>query len=110
VSKINEQFAVALPLRETEFAVKEAVANCGWGVKEQSAGRIVPRIGVGITRNPSKIEVLVTRDSDASTTVALNGKITGMGPIQKGHLSAEVGKLRNAIDVAVYRAENARQQ
>jgi hypothetical protein len=31
-----------------------------------------------------------------------------MGPLQKRHVTAEVGKLRNAIDVAVYRAESAR--
>ena len=56
MSKYDEQFRVLLPLREAEFAVKEAVANCGWGVKDQEPGRIVPRIGVGLTRNPSKIE------------------------------------------------------
>jgi hypothetical protein len=108
MSKYDEQFRVLLPLREAEFAVKEAVANCGWGVKEQEPGRIVPRIGVGLTRNPSKIEVLMSESSEAETTLTLNGKITGMGPLQKRHVTAEVGKLRNAIDVAVYRAESGR--
>jgi hypothetical protein len=104
MSKASDEFRVAMPLQETEFAVKEAVANCGWGVKEQEPGRIVPRIGVGLTRNPSKIEVLISADGDRESLVTLNGKIAGMGPLQKRHLTAEVGKLRNAIDVAVYRA------
>lgn len=107
MSKYSEEFEISLPLREAEFAVKEAVANCGWGVKEQEAGRIVPRIGVGLTRNPSKIEVSLRANGDTQTTVILNGRIAGMGPLQKRHVTAEVGKLRNSIDVAVYRAETA---
>lgn len=75
MSKYSEEFDIALPLREVEFAVKEAVANCGWGVKEQEPGRIVPRIGVGLTRNPSKIEVLMGGDAQGPTTINLNGKI-----------------------------------
>ena len=107
MSQYEDQFQVLLPLREAEFAVKEAVANCGWGVKEQVPGRIVPRIGVGLTRNPSKIEIGMSENGDAETTITLHGKITGMGPLQKRHITAEVGKLRNAIDVAVYHAESA---
>jgi hypothetical protein len=107
VSKYSEKFEIALPLQEAEFAVKEAVANCSWGVKEQGPGRIVPRIGIGLTRNPSKIEVLMS-EAEGQTTIILNGKIAGMGPLQKRHITAEVGKLRNAIDVAVHRAESAR--
>ena len=103
MSKVNEVFAVELSPQEAEFAIKEAVANCGWGIKEQGPGRIVPRIGVGITRNPSKIEALITENGDGAT-VALNGQIAGIGPLQKRHITAELGKLRNAIDVAVHRA------
>jgi hypothetical protein len=108
MSKVSDEFHVAMSLQETEFAVKEAVANCGWGVKAQEPGRIVPRIGVGLTRNPSKIEVLISANGDKESLVALNGKIVGVGPLQKRHLTAEVGKLRNAIDVAVHRAEATR--
>ncbi len=104
MSKVSDEFHVAMPLQEAEFAVKEAVANCGWGVKEQEPGRIVPRIGVGLTRNPSTIEVLISAARDNESLVTLNGKIAGMGPLQKRHLTAEVGKLRNAIDVTVHRA------
>ncbi len=104
MSKVSDEFHVAMPLQVAEFAVKEAVASCGWGVKEQEPGRIVPRIGVGLTRNPSTIEVLISAAGDNESLVTLNGKIAGMGPLQKRHLTAEVGKLRNAIDVAVHRA------
>lgn len=104
MSKYSERFSIPMPEQEAEFAVKNAVANCGWGVKSQEPGRLVPRIGIGITRMPSNIEVLMSGDGD-STTVTLNGKIAGLGPLQKRHITAEVGKLHNAIDVAVHRAE-----
>jgi hypothetical protein len=103
MSKHTEEFLVPLSEQEAEFAVKDAVASCGWGVKSQEPGRLVPRIGIGITRMPSSIEVLMRSDG-ASTTVTLNGKISGLGPLQKRHITAEVGKLRNAIDVAAHRA------
>lgn len=103
MSKYSEQFSIPMSEQEAEFAVKDAVANCGWGVKEQEPGRLVPRIGIGITRMPSDIEVLMEGDGDA-TIVTLNGRIAGLGPLQKRHITAEVGKLRNAIDVAVHRA------
>ena len=106
MSKYSEQFSIPLPEQEAEFAVKDAVLSCGWGVKSQEPGRLVPRIGIGITRMPSSIEVLMTGDGD-STTVTLNGKISGLGPLQKRHITAEVGKLRNAIDVAVHRAADS---
>lgn len=79
MSKVSDEFHVAMSLQETEFAVKEAVANCRWGVKAQEPGRIVPRIGVGLTRNPSKIEVLVSANGDKESLVTLSGKIVGMG-------------------------------
>ncbi len=103
MSKYSEQFQVPLPQQEAEAAVKEAVVDCGWGVKEQGPGRLVPRIGMGVIQNPSSIEVLVFGDNQ-STTIALNGSIMGFGPIQKRHITREVGKLRDAISLAVQRA------
>jgi hypothetical protein len=65
------------------------------------ASRIVPKIGVGFSRWPSKIEVLLTSAGEAETTITLNGSIGGVGPLQKRHLTGELNKLRNAIEVAV---------
>lgn len=62
--------------------------------------RIVPKVGVGISRNPSNIEVLLAPADDSRTTVTLNGSIVGIGPLQKSHLRGEMNRLRNAIEVA----------
>jgi hypothetical protein len=104
MSRYSEEFTVPLSKEEAELAVKEAISNCGWGVKSREPGRIVPRIGIGITRMPSSIEAVVSGGDSA--TIVLNGKISGIGPLQKRHITAEVGKLRNAVDVAVSRMES----
>jgi hypothetical protein len=51
-----------------------------------------------VTRNPSKIEVLLSASGDR-TMVRLNGSIIGIGPLQKGHLIAEMQRLREAIEL-----------
>lgn len=106
MSKQNENFEIALDAEQGEWAVREAVASVGWGIKDVGPGRLVPRIGVGISRNPSSIEVTWRSEGD-KTMVELRGKITGMGPIQKRHLGAEMNRLRNAIEVAAHRAAAA---
>lgn len=98
MSKITDELSLDLSAAEAELACKQAVAALGWGIQSAEPGRIVPRIGVGISRNPSKIEVLI--ESDVQTTICLNGRIVGIGPLQKRHVTAEVNKLRNAIEVA----------
>jgi Short C-terminal domain len=69
--------------------------------------RIVPKIGVGISRNPSSIEVLLAEVDQATTAVTINGSIMGVGPIQKNHLKSEVNRLRNAIEVAASQARRS---
>lgn len=98
MSRSTESFQLDLSSEDAELACKQAIASIGWGINSAEPSRIEPRIGVGISRNPSKIEVLIEGDSPA--TITLNGRIFGIGPFQKRHLVAEVNKLRNAIEVA----------
>lgn len=100
MTKLHDEFMVALPVEEASSVCRRAVATMGWNVKELGPDRIVPKIGVGLTRNPSKIEVLLD-DAGGQTVIRLNGSIVGIGPLQKGHLSAEMGRLRDEIEAAV---------
>jgi hypothetical protein len=99
VTKLHDEFRLALPLELASSACRRAVATIGWDVKEEGPDRIVPKIGVGLTRNPSKIEVLLAESGDR-TLVRLNGSILGIGPLQKGHLLAEMTQLREEIEAA----------
>ena len=54
----------------------------------------------------AKVEVMIEEDGDGSE-VLLNGSITGMGPVQKGHLRGQLGALRNKIDLAAQDAAAA---
>lgn len=106
MTKLHDEFTVGLRVPETSSACRRAIATIGWHVKEIGPDRIVPKIGVGLTRNPSKIEVLL-RESGDQTVVRLNGSILGIGPLQRGHLNAEMNRLRDEIEFAA-RDEGAR--
>jgi hypothetical protein len=100
MSKITDEFQVALAPDAAWLACKQAIANIGWGIASADDSQIVPKMGVGITRNPSKIAVERGDAPDGSTAIRLRGSIVGFGPVQKRHLSGDVNRLRNAIEVA----------
>jgi hypothetical protein len=100
MSRCSDEFQLDLPPDTAWRACKSAIAQIGWGIASADDSRIVPRVGVGISRNPSKIEVLLGEAQGDLTTLHLNGSIMGIGPIQKRHLVAEMNQLRNAIEVA----------
>jgi hypothetical protein len=104
MSKLSDQFSVRLPLEDASSACHSAIDSLGWKVKVSEPTRIVPTIGFGLTRNPSKIEVLLAEEGPTSTEVTLAGSIWGVGPIQKHHLEGELTNLRNAIETAVQAA------
>jgi hypothetical protein len=101
MTKLYDEFTVGLGVEETSSACRRAIASIGWRVKEAGPDRIVPTIGVGLTRNPSKIEVLL-RGSGDQTVIRLNGRILGIGPLQRGHLNAEMNRLRDEIEDAAH--------
>jgi hypothetical protein len=98
MSKASDRFTLSLANEGAELASKQAISDLGWAIEVAEPARIVPRVGVGITRTPAKIEVLV--DDGDPATICLNGRITGIGPLQRRHLIAEMNKLKNAIEVA----------
>jgi hypothetical protein len=104
MSKISDQFSVPLPLEDASSACHAAIDDIGWKVKVSEPTRIVPTIGFGLTRNPSKIEVLLAEDGPMSSQITLDGSIWGVGPIQKRHLQGEMTKLREAIETAAQAA------
>lgn len=105
MSKLSDEFKLDLPLEKASWACREAIESVGWNIEALEPHRIVPKVGVGISRNPSKIEVELDDGDGEGTTILLNGKIMGLGPLQKRHLTGEMNRLRNAIEVAARRAD-----
>ena len=104
MTRLRDEFLIELPLEDVSWACRSAISSIGWNIKSVEPHRIVPKVGVGLTRNPSKIEVLLSEEGETHTTVTLNGSIGGIGPLQKGHLNGEMNRLRNAIEVAAHNA------
>lgn len=103
MSKLEDSFTLPVGPDETMLACKKGVLDCGWALAEIGEDRLVPKIGAGLIRNPSKIEVRTSASDEDRTTIALNGWIFGFGPVQKRQLTGLMNELKNAIQVA---AEN----
>lgn len=103
MTALTDDFPIALDVEEASWACRQAIADIGWDIALIEPRHIVPKVGAGATRNPSRIEVWLSPDGD-STTVRFEGTIRGMGPVQKRHLTGEMNRLRNAIELAARKA------
>jgi hypothetical protein len=106
VSKHSEEVRLEADPARAEEICRLAIAGLGWRVMKDGLGRITAKevtpTGVSFT-NAAKIDVLIVGEQ-SPTLIRLNGSITGIGPVQKGHLRGQVGALRNQIVVAANQA------
>jgi hypothetical protein len=107
MSKLSDELSIDLTPEQASLACRSAIASIGWNIKSLDDRRIVPKVGVGVSRNPSNIEVLLASTDGSRTTITLNGSIVGIGPLQKSHLRGEMNRLRNAIEVAASKTHTA---
>lgn len=81
---------------------RQAVADLGWRVLDQGPDFVrckeVAVSGLSFTW-PAEVQLVVESDEPGVSTVYLDGKIFGLGPIQKGHLQGQMGNLRNRIEL-----------
>ena len=102
LSKHHDTLQVDLPVDAAEQACRRAISDLGWRLLEDDGGRLVVKeVSPKATSFTwaAKVEVVV-EDAGAGSEILLNGSITGMGPVQKGHLRGQLGALRNKIDLA----------
>ena len=98
-----------MPADAAERACRRAISDLGWRLLEDDGRRLVVKeVSPKATSFTwaAKVEVVVEEDGNSSE-VLLNGSITGMGPVQKGHLRGQLGALRNKIDLAAQDAAAA---
>jgi hypothetical protein len=93
---------VDLPADAAEQACRRAISDLGWRLLEDDGRRLVVKeVSPKATSFTwaAKVEVVVEA-AGVGSEILLNGSITGMGPVQKGHLRGQLGALRNKIDLA----------
>lgn len=105
--KHQEEFQLQQPLEAVRLACKEAISDLNWRVFQETESHFwckerqeVLSFSWRATFNLSLHEV-----SKDQTMVAVEAENFGFGPIQRGHLEGEVGKLRNKITVALEASE-----
>lgn len=89
---------------------RQAVADLGWRVLDQGPDLIrCKEVAVsGFSFNwPAEIQLVVESEAPGVSTVYLDGKIFGLGPIQKSHLQGQMGNLRNRIELLASQRSSA---
>ncbi len=97
MSKITETFSMRLPISEARAACENAIGGLGWRIDSAEVDQFEITRAPGIWRNYQRISIAVQPDSTNRTTIVLNGKIGGYGPVQKRYLSSSISLLREAI-------------
>lgn len=102
MSKHRETLELDLPADAVEQVCRRAISELGWRILEDEGTRLVVKEvspqSTSFTWS-AKIDVVV-EEIEGGSEISLNGSITGMGPIQKGHLRGQLGALRNKITLA----------
>jgi hypothetical protein len=97
VSRRTDEINLSVPPEKAAGLIREALAQSGWSLQEESEGRMNATSGIGATRMPSRIEIEL-REAGRGTDLVLNGRIYGIGPIQKRHLNKLMDGLRGEIE------------
>ena len=101
-TELYDDFDLLVPPEHVLTLCRQAVADLGWRVLDQGPDFVrckeVASSGISFTW-PAEIQVVAESEEPGVTTVYLDGKIFGLGPIQKGHLQGQMGNLRNRIEL-----------
>ena len=97
MTKLTDEAEVDQPLDEAVSACVDLITQAGWELKAREPDRLEVKVGVSVLRNPSKLELVFRAIDESRTSVRINGKILGVGPLQKGHLLGEINRLRDAL-------------
>ena len=102
MSKHRDTLELDLPAGAAEQACRRAISELGWRLLEDEGRRLVVKeVSPKVTSFTwaAKVEVVI-KENSAGSEILLNGSITGMGPVQNGHLRGQLGALRNRIGLA----------
>lgn len=91
---------------DTLAIARRLVVERGWAVKSLEDGRLVARRGWTATGWPITVELLISA-AGPPTEVTVNGKIGGIGPIQRHHLVRALDELQSAMEFEAARGPEA---
>ena len=105
MTKVSDQFRLEVPLEDASWACREAIAGMDWDLESIESHRLVLRRRMTFSRDPSRIEVLVSEAGSDAATVSLNGEDPwGIGAWDRRNLRGQMNSLRNAVEVAARRS------
>ena len=100
MSKASDDFFIQLTIDKVRLACKNAVAQLGWRIMEDSPNKIVCKeVTSQMTSftNPAEVAIILN-DQIEKTKITLNGSVIGFGPIQSNHIQGQIGRIKNLIE------------
>jgi hypothetical protein len=105
MTKLSDELQLDLPLDDSAWVCREAVAGMDWDLESIEPYRLVLRRRGTFARDPAKIEVVLSEAGPHATVVKLDAQDPwGLGRWDRRNLSAQVNSLKNAIEVAARRS------
>lgn len=81
----------------------------GWEVESNEPNRLVMRRGWwGFSRDPARLEVVLSEAGQQATTIVLNGHVRWTAGRATRSLEGEMNRFRNAVEVAAHRSPDGR--
>jgi hypothetical protein len=94
--KLASDFSLDVSSEDAMRAGEKAVGSLGWKIASADLRRLEIAIPGGASSWASRISIAIA-PADGRTMVTLDGKIGGVGPVQKGHLQRQMQRLQEAI-------------
>ena len=91
------EFVVPATLRDTHNACRAAAEGQRWSVQSDEAHRLQFKQGIGATSWAVRLDVNLAPVSDRATTVRVDGRVGGWGPIQKRALADALNTLQSNV-------------
>jgi hypothetical protein len=91
------EFEVAATLQDALDACRTAAESEGWTAEGNGPHRVQLRKGMGGTTWPIKLDVNLAPVTDEDTSVRVDGRVGGWGPIQKRALGEALNTLQSQV-------------
>lgn len=99
MTRLSGEFRTNLPVYEAIVACAEAIDGLGWHIDTVDANRIVSRAETG-SQHPPGVEVVLS-ESGQGTNILIVGTDTDAEPLSRVALTAELERVRDAINASL---------
>jgi hypothetical protein len=91
------EFDVSATVQDALDALRAAAERKGWSVQAGGPHRLQLKQGMNMTAYAVKLDVNLVPSTDRATTIRVDGRVDGWGPIQKRALGEALNSLQSEV-------------